>query len=301
MRPNYTGFGYAFLGVLIFSFTLPMVKLSLPGFSPWTLTFGRAAIAGGLALILLWAKRVPLPDKSLWKYIGLTSLGIVVGFPVLTTLALQYTTSAHAAVIVAGLPLATAVLAVLRLNERVPMAFWLAALVGTLTLIIYAWLNGGNEGVNLIADLMLLGAVIAAAIGYAEGAILGRSMPGWQVVSWCVVAFLPISVPVFIVSYYLGIDTHVVTPVTVGAFLFTALGSMYFGFFAWYRGLSELGVAKGSQVQLLQALLTLAWSALLLNEIVTLNTLIAASVVIICVAVTQRVRTQRVVLPKLTN
>ncbi len=270
-----------------------MVKLSLPGFSPWTLTFGRAAIAGLLALILLRLNRIPIPDKSLWKYIIITSLGIVVGFPVLTTLALQYTSSAHAAVIVAGLPLVTAVLAVLRLNEKVPAAFWLAALVGTLTLIIYAWLNGGSQGVNLIADLMLLGAVIAAAIGYAEGAILGKSMPGWQVVSWCVVAFLPISAPVFIASYFLGIDTHIVTPVTVGAFLFTALGSMYFGFFAWYRGLSELGVAKGSQVQLLQALLTLAWSALLLNEVVTLNTLLAASVVIICVAITQRVRTQR--------
>ncbi len=270
-----------------------MVKLSLPGFSPWTLTFGRAAIAGALALILLRLNRIPIPDKSLWKYIIITSLGIVVGFPVLTTLALQYTSSAHAAVIVAGLPLVTAVLAVLRLNEKVPAAFWLAALVGTLTLIIYAWLNGGSQGVNLIADLMLLGAVIAAAIGYAEGAILGKSMPGWQVVSWCVVAFLPISAPVFIASYFLGIDTHIVTPVTVGAFLFTALGSMYFGFFAWYRGLSELGVAKGSQVQLLQALLTLAWSALLLNEVVTLNTLLAASVVIICVAITQRVRTQR--------
>ena len=94
-------------------------------------------------------------------------------------------------------------------------------------------------------------------------------------------------------SFYLGRDTHVVTPVTVGAFLFTALGSMYFGFFAWYRGLSELGVAKGSQVQLLQALLTLAWSALLLDEIVTVRTLIAASIVILCVAVTQRIRVQK--------
>ena len=217
----------------------------------------------------------------------ITSLGIVVGFPVLTTLALQYTTSAHAAVIVAGLPLVTAVLAVIRVNEKVPGAFWLAALVGTLTLIIYAWLNGGSEDINLVADLMLLGAVIAAAVGYAEGAILGRSMPGWQVVSWCVVAFLPISLPVALVSYYLGIDSHVVTPITVGAFLFTALGSMYFGFFAWYRGLAELGIAKGSQVQLLQALLTLAWSALLLGERLSWQTVAAAVVVVTCVAATQ--------------
>ena len=290
VRPNYAGFGYAFLGVLIFSFTLPMVKLSLPGFSPWTLTFGRAAIAGSLALIFLRLAKVPFPDKSLWKYLVITASGIVVGFPVLTTLALQFTTSAHAAVIVAGLPLVTAVFAVLRVKESVPFLFWIAALIGTFTLVIYAWLNGGADGVSFIADLMLLGAVLAAAIGYAEGAILVKVMPGWQVVSWCVVLFLPMSVPVAAISFYLGRDSHVITPITVGAFLFTALGSMYFGFFAWYRGLSELGVAKGSQVQLLQALLTLAWSALLLSEIVTLKTLIAASIVIVCVAVTQRIR-----------
>ena len=246
-----------------------------------------------LALIFLRLAKVPVPDRSLWKYLIITASGIVVGFPVLTTLALQYTTSAHAAVIVAGLPLVTAVFAVLRVKENVPFLFWIAALIGTFTLVVYAWLNGGNEGVSLIADLMLLGAVLAAAIGYAEGAILVKAMPGWQVVSWCVVLFLPISIPVGAMSFYLGRDSHVVTPVTVGAFLFTALGSMYFGFFAWYRGLSELGVAKGSQVQLLQALLTLAWSALLLDEIVTVRTLIAASIVILCVAVTQRIRVQK--------
>ena len=293
VRPNYSGFGYAFLGVLIFSFTLPMVKLSLPGFSPWTLTFGRAAIAGTLALIFLRIAKVPIPDRSLWKYLVITASGIVVGFPVLTTLALQFTTSAHAAVIIAGLPLVTAVFAVLRVNEKVPFAFWIAALIGTFTLVVYSWLHGGDEGVSLIADLMLLGAVLSAAIGYAEGAILVKTMPGWQVVSWCVVLFLPISVPVAAISFYLGKDSHVITPVTVGAFLFTALGSMYFGFFAWYRGLSELGVAKGSQVQLLQALLTLAWSALLLGEVVTVKTLVAASIVIFCVAITQRIRVQK--------
>lgn len=270
-----------------------MVKLSLPGFSPWTLTFGRAAIAGLVALIFLRIAKVSIPDKSLFRPIAITALGIVVGFPVLTTLALQYTTSAHAAVIVAGLPLATAVLAVKRVKENVPVAFWIAALIGTITLVVYAWLHGGSEGVHLLADLMLIGAVLCAAIGYAEGAILVRKIPGWQVVSWCVVAFLPISVPVSIISFVLGFETHVVTPVTVGAFLFTALGSMYFGFFAWYRGLSELGVAKGSQVQLLQALLTLAWSALLLDEVVTRSTLLAASIVIACVAVTQRLRIKK--------
>ena len=290
MPKNIQGIGYAFLGVLIFSFTLPMVKLALPGFSPWTLTFGRAALAGILALILLRRARVKFPERKLISPLLVTASGIVVGWPILTTLALQETTSAHAAVITAGLPLATAVLAVFRLHEKVPRAFWAAALVGTFTLVIYAWLNGGQEGSSLKADLFLIGAVIAAAIGYAEGAILSKVMPGWQVVSWCVVLSLPVSLPYFVISLWLGREEHVVTPVSFLAFLFTAFGSMYFGFFAWYRGLAELGVARGSQIQLVQSLLTLLWSALLLGEVVTGQTLIAASIVLVCVAITQRVR-----------
>lgn len=290
MPKNIRGLSYAFLGVLIFSFTLPMVKLALPGFSPWTLTFGRAALAGLLAAILLKRARVKFPEKKLIGPLLITASGIVIGWPILTTLALTETTSAHAAVITAGLPLATAVLAVFRLHEKVPKAFWAAALVGTFTLVIYAWLNGGQEGSSLKADLFLVGAVVAAAIGYAEGAILSKVMPGWQVVSWCVVLTLPLTMPYFLISLWLGRETHSITSVSLLAFLFTAFGSMYFGFFAWYRGLSELGVARGSQIQLVQSLLTLLWSALLLGEIVTSKTLVAASVVVVCVAITQKVR-----------
>ena len=290
MPKNIRGLSYAFLGVLIFSFTLPMVKLALPGFSPWTLTFGRAALAGLLAAILLKRARVKFPEKKLIGPLLITAGGIVIGWPILTTLALTETTSAHAAVITAGLPLATAVLAVFRLHEKVPKAFWAAALVGTFTLVIYAWLNGGQEGSSLKADLFLVGAVVAAAIGYAEGAILSKVMPGWQVVSWCVVLTLPLTMPYFLISLWLGRETHSITSLSLLAFLFTAFGSMYFGFFAWYRGLSELGVARGSQVQLVQSLLTLLWSALLLGEIVTGKTLVAASVVVVCVAITQKVR-----------
>ena len=274
----------------MFSFTLPMVKLALPGFSPWTLTFGRAALAGLLALGFLRYSKVPFPDRRLILPLLVTASGIVVGWPILTTLALQETTSAHAAVITAGLPMATAVLAVFRLHEQVPKTFWIAAAIGTMTLVVYALLRGGQEGGTLISNLYLLGAVIAAAIGYAEGAILTKLMPGWQVVSWCVVLSLPVTLPYFTISLWLGAGTHTVTTVSLLAFLFTAFGSMYFGFFAWYRGLAELGVAKGSQVQLLQPLLTLLWSAILLGEVVTGATLLAASVVIICISVVQRLR-----------
>jgi drug/metabolite transporter (DMT)-like permease len=290
MKINYRGIAYAFLGVLIFSFTLPMVKLALPGFSPWTLTFGRATLAGLLALVFLGFAKAHFPKREQLLPLLLTASGIVIGWPILTTLALQETTSAHAAVITAGLPLATAILAVFRLHEQVPRAFWIAALVGTLTLVVYALVRGGQEGGSLTSNVYLVGAVISAAIGYAEGAILAKEMPGWQVVSWCVVLTLPLTMPGFLISLWLGRDSHSVSTVSLLAFLFTAFGSMYFGFFAWYRGLSELGVAKGSQVQLIQPLLTLLWSAILLNEVVTGATMMAASVVILCISVVQRLR-----------
>ena len=290
MAINYRGIGYALLGVTIFSFTLPMVKLALPAFSPWSLTFGRATLAGLLALVFLFFARVNFPERKHLRPLLVTSTGIVIGWPILTTLALQETTSAHAAVITAGLPLATAILAVFRLHEHVPKTFWLAALVGTLTLVFYALARGGQEGGSLTSNLYLVGAVMAAAMGYAEGAILSRYMPGWQVVSWCVVLTLPITMPGFLFSLWLGRDSHEISIIPFLAFLFTAFGSMYFGFFAWYRGLSELGVAKGSQVQLIQPLLTLLWSVILLGETVTGATLLAASVVIMCIAIVQRLR-----------
>ena len=290
MAINYRGIGYALLGVTIFSFTLPMVKLALPAFSPWTLTFGRATLAGLLAVGFRLVSRVGFPDRIHIRPILVTATGIVIGWPILTTLALQETTSAHAAVITAGLPLATAIFAVFRLHEHVPKTFWLAALVGTLTLVVYALVRGGQEGGSLTSNVYLVGAVLAAAMGYAEGAILSRYMPGWQVVSWCVVLMLPVTMPGFLISLWLGRSSHEVSVIPFLAFLFTAFGSMYFGFFAWYRGLAELGVAKGSQVQLIQPLLTLLWSAILLNEIVTGATLMAASVVIVCISVVQRLR-----------
>ena len=290
MTINFRGIGFALLGVTIFSFTLPMVKLALPAFSPWTLTFGRATLAGLLAVGFILVSRVKFPERMHILPLFVTASGIVIGWPILTTLALQETTSAHAAVITAGLPLATAILAVFRLHEHVPKTFWLAALVGTLTLVVYALVRGGQEGGSLTSNLYLVGAVLAAAMGYAEGAILSRYMPGWQVVSWCVVLSLPVTMPGFLISLWLGRNSHEISIIPFLAFLFTAFGSMYFGFFAWYRGLAELGVAKGSQVQLIQPLLTLLWSAILLNEIVTGATLMAASVVIVCISVVQRLR-----------
>jgi len=292
-----SGFLFALVGVVIFSFTLPMVKIALPSLSPWTITLGRMAIAGTTALIVLTLRKTPLPDRSLWRTIFYTGLGISLGFPIFSTLALQRTTSAHAAVIIAGLPLATAVLAVLRHKEKVAPMFWFGAVIGSLTLMVYAWHHGGSQGADPVADVLLIGAVLSSAFGYSEGAILTRSMPGWQVVSWCVVMFLPVSSIGAIATFFAGRQTHTVELKGFLAFLFVSFGSMYLGFFAWYRGLSVLGVARGSQVQLIQPIMTLLWSSLLLGEHIGATSIIAAVIVLSCVLLTQRARHFAVIAP----
>jgi drug/metabolite transporter (DMT)-like permease len=157
-------------------------------------------------------------------------------------------------------------------------------------LAIYAWFHGGNEGGDFLADVMLFGAVIASAYGYSEGAKLTKVMPPWQVPTWCVIMFLPISLVTASISFVsTRAQYEIVSSATFGL-LFTSFGSMYLGFFAWYRGLAELGVTRGSQIQLMQPLLTLLWSFALLGEHISNTTLIAAIGVLACIAITQRAR-----------
>ena len=196
------------------------------------------------------------------------------------------------------MPLVTAVFAVLRTHERVTSQFWIAAAAGTTALVVFALLRGGGTGGEVVADLLVAGAVVASSWCYVEGATLTRVMPGWQVISWVVVLALPLTIPLTVILAARG---GVTTPVTVHAWTGLALlglVSMYFAFFAWYQGLSMAGVARGAQVQQLQAPLTLVWSALLLGESVTAATVIAALVVVGCVAWAVRVRTPTVVAPE---
>jgi drug/metabolite transporter (DMT)-like permease len=280
---------WALLGVVLFSFSVPLTKVAVEGFDPFLTATGRAAIAGAIAVVLLARRRVPLPRDQL-RPLLVTMLGAVFGWPILLALALQRTTSAHAAVIAAFMPLTTALIAVLRTRERVSWQFWLAAGAGTAALLAFALSRGGAEGGDALADALVAGAVVASSWCYVEGASVTKAMPGWQVISWVVVLALPITVPA---SVALWLVTHTHHDPTAGAWTSLALlgvSSMYLGFFAWYRGLALAGIARGGQVQQLQALLTLAWSALLLREHVTRVTVLAAVAVIVCVVWAQRAR-----------
>lgn len=285
------GLGLAFIGVLAFSFSLPLTVLALESFDPVLTATGRAVIAGVVAAVILAARRVPIPDRSLLKPLVYTMAGAVFGWPILIAFALQRTTSAHAAVIAAIMPLTTAAFAVLRAREHVARQFWVAATAGTVALIAFALFRGGGEGGDLIADLLMAGAVVASSWCYVEGAVLTRVMPGWQVISWVVVLALPVTVPWTVLLVVSGGVTTPVTGQAITGLVLLGLSSMYFAFFAWYAGLSMAGVARGGQVQQLQALLTLLWSALLLGERITWGTVVTALIVVVCVAWAVRIRT----------
>ena len=173
------GLAIALLGVVGFSFSLPWTVWALESFTPLFTATGRAVIAGALAIVVLAVRRVPWPKREQVKPLLYTMAGAIFGWPILIALALERTTSAHAAVIAAVMPLVTAVIAVLRTHEHVARQFWIAAACGTGALVVFALLRGGGEGGDFVADLLIAGAVVASSWCYVEGATLTRQMPGW--------------------------------------------------------------------------------------------------------------------------
>ncbi|MFI6325917.1 DMT family transporter [Nonomuraea sp. NPDC050556] len=278
----------AFVGVLAFSGSFPATVFAMRGFDPWLVAVGRAVIAGFIALLCLKAARRPLiPPRSTWRSYAAISLGVVFGFPVFSGLALFLGASAsHSAVVIGLLPAATAVCAVLRAGERPRPLFWVASGAGALAITVFTVTQGG--GSVTWADILLVGALLSAAVGYTEGGRLSRTTPGWQVISYALVLSLPVTLPV---SGVLAFATSVSWRWdAVAGFAYVGLVSMFLGFLPWYAGLARGGIARAGQTQLTQPLLTLLWAWLLLEEQYGLATIAAAVAVLACVAVTQRSR-----------
>jgi len=277
---------WAALGVLAFSFTFPATVLALRGFDPYVVGAGRSVIAALIAVACLLTVRAPLPRRTDLPGLIAVAGGCGIGFGLLSALALRHTTSTHAAVIVGLLPAATAIVAVLRTGERPRWPFWAASATGTGAVIAYALSRG--PGSLQSADLLLVAALAVGAVGYAEGGRLARTLPGWQVIAWGVLLALPVSLPFTIVA--LARETAHPTPAAAVGFAYVGVVSMFLGFFAWYRGLAEAGIAKASQLQLAQPMLTIAWSVPLLGEGAGLPALLTGVIVATCVLVTQRTR-----------
>ncbi|MFI1960952.1 DMT family transporter [Streptomyces althioticus] len=282
------GFGtlQAALGVVAFSLTFPATAWGLEGFGPWSLVAVRSVLAAVIAGGCLLALRVPLPARRHWAGLAVVAAGVVLGFPMLTTLALQTSTTAHAAVVVGLLPLTTALFSSLRTGSRPSRTFWAAALAGAAAVVAFTVQQSG--GALTTADLYLFGALLICAAGYTEGGRLAGAMPGWQVIGWALVLCLPLTVPVAAVA--LTAEPVQLTAHSVTGLLWVAAGSQFLGLIVWYRGMASIGIPKASQLQLAQPLLTLFWSVFLLGEHLPWAAPVTAAAVLVCIAVTQRTR-----------
>lgn len=281
---NISGWINGFIGVVLFSGGLPATKLAVMEMSPIFVTIVRAAVAGILALMVLWIGKEKRPVKKDLIPLLLVSLGCVVGFPLLSALALQYLTSAHSIVFLGMLPLATAVFGVMRGGERPHPIFWFFSIAGSLLVIGYAVSQGISA--SPIGDILMLLAVILCGMGYAEGAKLSKTLGGWQVISWALVLALPVMIPLFFI--YFPADIENVSFQGWFGMAYISIFSMFIGFIFWYKGLAQGGIATVGQLQLLQPFFGLALAAWLLHEQVSVGMLGVTVGVILCVAGTKK-------------
>lgn len=284
MKTALAGWGSGLLGILIFSGSLPATRVAVGGFSPLFLTSARAVIAAGLGAVLLALLRQARPDRRDLIGLVVVAVGVVVGFPLLTALALQRVTSAHSIVFIGLLPLVTAIFAVLRGGERPRPLFWLFSCLGSATVVAFAISRGGPA--SLSGDLLMIAAILLCGLGYAEGARLSRRLGGWQVISWALVLSAPVMLPVMVATTP-GSVQGIALPAWMGL-TYVSVFSMLIGFVFWYRGLALGGVAGVGQLQLLQPFFGLALAALLLNEAVAWSMIVASSLTVACVVLARR-------------
>ena len=288
LSTSQAGLAWGLLGVLAFSFTVPFTRVAVGGLSPLFIGSGRAVIAAGLAIAVLTITRQQFPNGIQWLRLAVVAGGIVAGFPLLTSFALMTAPAGHGAVMIALLPAATAVVAVLRGKERPRVSFWVAAVIGAVVAISFAALQGGGFAHLTSSDLLLFAAVLAAAIGYAEGGLLARELGAWQTVSWALVIASPLMLGLSLTAVAQQPPSG--TPIEWAAFAYLSVISMFLGFFAWYRGLAIGPMSQVSQVQLTQPVLSVLWAALILHEQVTWTTILGGIAVILCAGIAVRTR-----------
>jgi len=288
-----------FLGVLSFSVTFPATAAAETSFSPVVVGVGRTVIAAVLAIGILTARGEPLlPPRSPLRSLLVVGITVGVGFGLLGALALKHVSSVHGAVLTGLIPAATAGMAVLRAGERPRPGYWVALGLGLAVVVGFAVIEGGGR--LRTADILLLVAIAIGGVGYAEGGILAREYGGWRVICWAVIICLPLSLPVTAAAAIAGPPRHL-TAGAVTALLYVGLVPMCLGFFAWYQGLAQGGVARIGRIQLAQPALTLGWSALLLGERVSLLTAASAVAVIVATAVGRNARVDQVGLSVVTR
>jgi drug/metabolite transporter (DMT)-like permease len=277
-----------FVGMAIFGGTLPATRIAVSAIDPIALTSLRTVIAGFCSLALLLVLRRPLPSRALWPQLVIAMLCVAVLFPLLMSMGMQTVDASHGGVVLGILPIATALVAVTITHERPRPLFWIASVAGAALVIAFALRQGG--GALSSGDLLLFAAVAVSAVGYAFSGRLTAQMPGWEVISWVLVIALPVSIPAAALTMPTDI-THI-APKPWLALLYVALFSQWIGFFAWNAGMAMGGIARVSQIQLLQPFVTFALAASFNGETITLQILLFASAVVATVAISTRTRRQ---------
>jgi drug/metabolite transporter (DMT)-like permease len=256
-----------FIGMAIFGGTLPATRIAVAEIDPIALTSLRTAIAGLCSLMLLLVLRRKLPPRALWPQLVIAMLCVAILFPLLMSMGMQRVDASHGGVVLGVL-------------------FWIASVAGAALVIAFALRQGG--GTLAAGDLFLFASVAVAAIGYAFSGRLTSRMPGWEVISWVLVIALPLSIPAAALTMPADI-THIALKPWLGL-LYVALFSQWIGFFAWNAGLAIGGIARVSQIQLLQPFVTFALAALFNDETITLQILLFAAAVVVTVAISTRTR-----------
>lgn len=292
MSDDNKGMLLGLIGVFIFSLTLPCTRLAVQQLDADFVALGRALVAAALAGVWLRWSGAPPPPRTALAPLLAVSLGCVIGFPWLTSIAMRSLPASHGAVLVGVLPLTTAVIAALRGKERPSTGFWIAALAGAALVAGFALRQGG--GSLHLADLLMFAAVLLGGLGYAEGGRLAQGLGGQQVISWALLLALPVVLPLAIwLGWSSGWRLPSAAPAAWAAFAYVSVMSMFVGFFFWYRGMALGGVIRVGQTQLLQPFLSLAGAALLLGEPLNAEQLLFALAVIGVVAAGRRLRVAR--------
>jgi len=284
MQRTTDGWGSGLLGVIIFSGSLPATRVALGGFTPLFLTSARAVIAALLGAALLALLKEKRPARSDIVSLAIVASGVVIGFPLLTALALQHITSARSIVFIGLLPLATAIFGVWRGGERPKPAFWLFSTTGAAMVAGFALAR--SAAAPLPSDLLMVAAVLLCGLGYAEGAALSRRLGGWQVISWALLLALPVMTLVALATLP-GVGSDIGAPAWAGL-AYVSVFSMLVGFVFWYRGLALGGIAGVGQLQLLQPFFGLALAGTLLGEPIAWRMIVTAALVALCVAGAKR-------------
>ena len=294
-RDQTWGMWLGLLAVMVFAITLPMTRMATgtvenPQLSAWFITFGRAALAGILSIAFLLFTRSPWPTKAQRKPLFFALLGNVIGFPLLLGFALRHVTSGHAAVFTALLPLATAALSAWVLHLRARLAFWVCAVLGASLVLVFSLLRAYQQGLGFVpewADLLLLGAILSAAVGYVYGAQVTPSLGAERVICWVCVMALPMTVPGALWNW----PQQAINTTSWLALGYVGVFSMWAGFFAWYRGLAMGGALRVSQLQLLQPFFSILVAVPLLGESLEMMTLGFALAVVAVVFAGKRLST----------